>query len=91
MLCKTCGKYHPILEQCYSDLPKDIMIVYTRSQLKHASDKDIVNELRKRGIIALPHPNPKSPEYTLPVLAPENLRDCKRITWRKYCIDLLIN
>jgi hypothetical protein len=89
MLCKICGKYHPVLEPCYADPPHDIIVHYTAEQLARASDEQIVNELRRRSIIALPHPNPDSPDYSLPVLTSKYLSDPRRSAWRKHCLALL--
>jgi len=89
MICKKCGKYHPLLEPCYHDLPHKIVIRYTSCQLTYASDKEIANEIRRRGLIALPHPNPQSPDYSLPVLTPKHLSNAKRRAWRRYCLELL--
>ena len=89
MICKKCGKYHPALEPCYYDLPHNIIVHHSAAELVHASDEEIDNELRRRGITALPHPNPHSPDYSMPVLANNYLSDYKRSTWRKYCLALL--
>lgn len=89
MLCKKCGKYHPEFEPCYYDLPHEIIIHYTAEQLARASDEQIANELRRRSIVSLPHPNPSSPDYSLPVLSSKSLTDPRRRVWRKYCLQLL--
>lgn len=89
MLCKKCGKYHPVLEPCYYDLPHEIIIQYTAEQLARASDEKIVNELRRRSIVTLPHPNPYSPDYSLPVVSTRSLSDPRRRAWRMHCLEVL--
>lgn len=89
MKCKKCGKYHPVLEPCYYDLPHQIIIHYTAEQLARASDEQIVNELRRRSIVTLPHPNPDSPDYSLPVFSPKALTDSRRRAWREHCLEVL--
>lgn len=89
MKCKKCGKYHPVLEPCYYDLPNKMIVHYTANQLIHASDEAIVDELRRRGIVTMPHPNPDSPDYVLPVLTSKHLTDRRRIAWREHCLELL--
>lgn len=89
MICKKCGKYHPPLEPCYYDLPHNIIIRQSATELAHASDKSIADELRRRGLTTLPHPNPDSPDYVLPVLATKHLSDQRRQDWREFCLEVL--
>lgn len=89
MLCEKCGKYHPPLEPCYCDLPNEIVVHFTAPQLEHASDRRIVKELQKRGILFPPRPDADSPDYSLPVLASQHLTNRKRIAWRRICLKLI--